>query len=402
MARKTRRRAPKELTRGHLSRVERDQRMQRFLVWGVIAVSVLVIGVLGYGLFVENVLKVREPVAIVSGVPISVAEFQARTRLMRLSVRQQLEYLSAWQQTLDPNDPDTTTYLQYIQSQIRSLEDQLASESALNMGDEVVSQLIQEELVRQECARRGITVPQDEVQRRLELRLELNFGYDRNPATPVPEPTAVSPLTFTLLLTPGPTPTPYPTSTPVSEEEFRRRLNDTLRQIKASEQMLRSWIEASLLTEKLQEQMLADVPTTADQVKLRFLGVVTETLASDLAARLDAGEDFQTLADELEADGSGNSAEMDWRTREDIEQILGAEIAEVVFGMNAGERTGPLPNTDGSRYLVIEVLGHEVRELDEAARQQLGSQAFQAWLQEAEQASVERRPLDASLVPTEP
>ncbi len=147
---------------------------------------------------------------------------------------------------------------------------------------------------------------------------------------------------------------------------------------------------------------MVDVPTTADQVKLRFLGVVTETLASDLANRLDAGEDFQALADELEADGSGNSAEMDWRTREDIEQILGAEIAKVVFGMNAGERTRPLPNVDGTRYLVIEVLGHEVRELDEAARQQLGYQAFQAWLQEAEQTSVERRALDTSLVPTEP
>jgi len=398
MARRTRKRAPKELTRKRLSRVERDQRMQRFLIWGVVAVGVLVVGILGYGLLVENVLKVREPIATVSGVPISVAEFQARARLMRLSVRQQLEYMSAWQQTLDPNDPDTSTYLQYIQSQIRSLEDQLAPESALSMGEEVLDQLVQDELVRQESARRGITVSSDEVQR----RLELNFGYDRNPATPVPEPTAVSPMTFTLLLTPEPTPTPYPTSTPVSEEEFRRRLNDTLRQIKASEQMLRSWIEASLLTEKLQEQMTAEVPTTADQVKLRFLSAVSETLASDLIVRLEAGEDFEALADELEASGNGSSSEIDWARREDVELTLGAEIAEAVFGMAAGERSRPLPNMNGSRYLVIEVLGHEVRELDEAARQQLGYQAFQAWLEEAEQTSVERRSLDVSLVPTEP
>lgn len=371
--------------------------MQRFLIWGVVAVGVLVVGVLGYGLLVETVLKMREPIAIVGNTPISVAEFQARTRLMRLGVRQQLEYLSAWQQTLDPNDPDTATYLQYVQSQIRSLEDQLAQENALNIGDEVLNQLIQDELVRQESARRGITVSSDEVQR----RLELNFGYDRNPATPVPEPTAAAPLTFTLMLTPEPTPTPQATSTPVSEEEFRRRLNDTLRQIKASEQMLRSWIEASLLTEKLQEQMTAEVPTTADQVKLRFLSAVSETLASDLIVRLEAGEDFEALADELEADGSGSSAEMDWRTRGDVEEILGAEIAEVVFGMAPGERTQPLLNVSGARYLIIEVLGHEVRELDQVARQQLGNEAFQAWL-EAQQAAVERRPYDPDLIPTEP
>lgn len=395
---KGRRRAPKEITRRRLSRVERDQRMERFLIWGVAAVGVLVVGVLGYGLLNEKVLKIRKPVAIVGGTPISVAEFQARTRLARLSMREQLNYLSAWQQSLDPNDPDTSAYLQYVQSSIRDLETQLSLENAQSIGEDVLNQLIEEELVRQEAARRGIVVPQEEV----EQRLELNFGYDRNPATPTPEPTASPLVTFTVVLTPEPTNTPPPTPTPVTEEEFRRRLNETLRKLKTSKQVYLSWVEASLLTERLQEQMTAEIPSAADQVKLRFLSVITETLANDLAARLAAGEDFETLANELEADGSGSSSEMDWNTREDLEQILGAEIAEAVFGMAAGERSRPLLNMNGSRYLVIEVLGHEVRELDEAARQRLGSQAFQAWLEEAKRTLVERRPLDASLVPTEP
>lgn len=396
MARRTRRRVPKELARKRLSRVERDRRMQRFLVWGIVVVSALVVGVLGYGLLAENVLKVREPIATVNGVPISVAEFQARTRLIRLSLHQQVNHLSAWQQTLDPNDPDTSTYLQHIQSQIRSLRNRLEPENALSIGEEARNQLVQEELVRQESVRRGITVSPDEVQR----RLELDFGYIRNPATPTPEPTAVSPMTFTVLLTPEPTPTPA--ATPISEEEFRRRLNETLRQIKASEQMLRSWVEKALLAEKLQEQMMAEVPTTADQVKLRFLSAISETLANDLFVRLEAGEDFQALADELEASGNGSSSEIEWSIREDVELFFGAEIAEVVFGMAAGERSRPLPNVSNTRYFVIEVLGREVRELNEATRRRLGSQAFQAWLREAEQTSVELRPLDASLVPTEP
>ncbi len=397
MARKSKKRVPQKLVRRRLSRVERDQRMERFLIWGVVAVGILVIGVLGYGLLNEKVLKVREPVAIVGSTPISVAEFQARTRLARLSMREQLNSLAAWQQSLDPNDPSASTYIQYIQSNMRSLEEQLDAANAQSIGEEVLAQLIQDELVRQEAARRGLTVPQEEVQR----RLELNFGYDRNPATPTPEPTAAAPITFTVMLTPEPTPTPRPTPTPMTEEEFRRRLNDVLRQLKATEQMYRSWIEASLLTEKVQEQMVAEAPTTADQVKLRFLSVVTETLANDLAARLDAGEDFQALADELEASGEGTSSEMDWSTKEDAELTLGAEIADLVFGMAAGQRTQPVLNMNDSRYLIIEVVGHEVRELDEYARQRLGQQAFQEWL-DAQQVLVQRREIDPDLIPTTP
>jgi parvulin-like peptidyl-prolyl isomerase len=379
--------------------VERDQRMQKGLILGVIGVGVLVVGILSYGLFVENVVKVRRPVALVSGTPISATELQARVRLIRMNLRDNLNYMLAWQQSLDPTDPDTETYLQFIEGNVRNLESQLDPANAQSLGDEALSQLIEEELVRQEAARRGITASPEEVQQ----KLEANFGYGESQSTVVPtaEPTPVAPVGFTVEMTSEPTLTPYPTPTPVSEEEFRRRLNETLRELRISEQQYRTWIEASLLEEQLQQQFTAEIPTTADQVKLRFLSVVTETLASDLAARLDAGEDFQALADELQADGSGTSSEMDWSTKEDTELTLGAEIADLVFGMAAGERSQPVPNSNGTRYLVIEVVGHEVRALDESARQQLGNEAYQAWL-DAQQATVERRPYDPDLIPTQP
>jgi parvulin-like peptidyl-prolyl isomerase len=399
MTRKSRRRAPPELVRRRLSRVEREQRLQKGLILGVIGVGVLVVGILGYGLFVENVVKVRRPVAVVSGTPVSATGLQARVRLIRMNLRDNLNYMLAWQQSLDPTDPNTETYLQYIEENIRSLESQLDSANVQSLGDEALNQLIEEELVRQEAARRGITIPPEEVQQ----TLEANFGYgqSQSSATPTAEPTPISPLDFTVVLTSEPTLTPYPTSTPVSEEEFRRRLSETLRQLRISEQQYRVWLEASLLKEQLQQQFTADVPTTADQVKLRFLSVVTETLANDLSTRLDAGEDFQALADELQANGSGTGSEVDWSTKKDMELTLGAEIADLVFGMAAGERSQPVPNGNDTRYLIIEVVGHEVRDMDEEARQQLGSEAYQAWL-EAQQVAVERRPYDPDLIPTQP
>ena len=59
-----------------------------------------------------------------------------------------------------------------------------------------------------------------------------------------------------------------------------------------------------------------------------------------------------------------------------------------------------MPSQDGTRYTIIEVVGHEVRELDELARESLGEDAFQEWL-DAQQVLVERGTYQ-DRVPTDP
>ena len=103
MAKKTKKRAPKELTRKQLSRLERDKRMERILRWSVIAVTVVVVGVLAYGLIVERVIKARQSVATVNEIPITTAEFQARVRFRRMQMSSELQYLFQQQQALDPD-----------------------------------------------------------------------------------------------------------------------------------------------------------------------------------------------------------------------------------------------------------------------------------------------------------
>ena len=55
---------------------------------------------------------------------------------------------------------------------------------------------------------------------------------------------------------------------------------------------------------------------------------------------------------------------------------------------------------DGTRYTIIEVVSREDRELDELARESLGGEAFQEWL-DAQQVLVERRTYQ-DRVPTDP
>ncbi len=393
--------ASKELTRKQRSRLEQDRRREQFLIWGAIVIGIMVVGVLVYGFVIEKIVKAREPVAIVGGTSIPTADFQARVRFTRMQMNSELQYLFQQQQALDPTDADAQFYLEYIQRNIRDLQGQLSPESALSIGEQALDQLIQEELVRQEAERRGITVVPEELQR----AIERFFGYDRDPATPTPAPTVTLPLTLTDVLTPTPTSTPFPTPTPMTEQEFRRRHDAFLKSLKSldlSEQQYRSWVEASLLLEKLQEQMQTEVPTAADQVKLGYLVVDSEEQANELAARLDAGEDFQTLADELEEseEVTGYGTELEWFPRSILERYLDEQLVELAFSLEVGEHSQPVLSQDGTRYTIIEVVGREVHELDQSLREQLGEDMFQEWL-DTQQVLVERRTY-RDRVPTEP
>lgn len=397
MTKKAKQRKPKKsLTRKQSSRLERERRIEKILLWSVTIVGIVVVGVLGYGLVFEKIIKAREPVAIVSDTSITTDEFQARVRFTRMQIQQNLFYLRQRQVALDPTDPNSEFMLQYIQEQMRQVQDSLSEENAGVLGEQAINQLIQEELVRQEAERRNITVTREEIQQ----QVEMSFGYDPNSAAP--EPTVSPPVTPTGALTP--TAEPLPTPTRMTQESFRQLYNNYLREslkpLDISEERFRSWIEASLLIEKLREQMTAEVPAEADQVTLRLLSVDSAELANVLAARLDAGEDFQALADELNENEAGYSDETGWLPRDLLEEYFGAEIADLAFSLEVGERSQPLALQEGQQYAIIEATGHEERGIDQWVQQQLVEDAFRTWL-EAQQFLVERRAY-SDRVPTTP
>jgi parvulin-like peptidyl-prolyl isomerase len=396
MARKVRKPKPVGLTRKQRSRLEQEKRLEKFILWGVTIVVVAVVGILGYGLVFERIVKARQPVAVVGNMPITTAEFQARVRFLRMQMQRQLWGLQQRQAMADPTDPNSELLLQYLQEEIRKVQTELEPENAATIGDQVLNQLLQEELVRQEAERRGIVVTPGEVQQ----QIELSFGYDSNPATP--EPTASSPLTPTDALTP--TEDLFPTPTPMTKESFQQLytsfLSESLKPLGISEKQYRSWLESSLLAQKLQEQMAAEIPTTADQVNLNVLNASSQERANELAARLEAGEDFQTLAEELRGSETAYATELGWLPKDILENNLGAEVADLAFSLEVGEHSQPVMGSDGTWYNILEVVGQEEREIDSWVRQQMAEEAFQAWL-EAQQFLVERRTYQ-DRVPTEP
>jgi parvulin-like peptidyl-prolyl isomerase len=196
-----------------------------------------------------------------------------------------------------------------------------------------------------------------------------------------------------------------PTPTPMTEAEFEQRYDNFMRNLKTlkiTEQQYRSWVEVSLIQEKLQEAFTEETPSTADQVTLRYIQVDDQELADEVAARWQAGEEHEALLEELRAneDVSAFGSEVDWLPLDALEGRFDPQLAAFVFEMTVGEISPPMLSASGFEYVIFELLGHEERELDDFFRQQLGSEAFQTWL-EAEEALAERGAY-RDRVPTDP
>lgn len=392
--------APRPLTKKQRTRAEREARLNRWIIAGAIAVGVLVIGILLYGYLVENVFKGRAPVATVNGVPITTADFQARVRHYRIVLQEQQEYYTAMRMELDPTDSSVSFMLEYLNNQIRQIDSMLSETYAAMLGKEVLDRMVQEEILRQEAARRGISVSQEEIDRAIEEQ----FGYDRDAAmaallTPTVLPT--TPMTAETALTATVTPEP----TPVSKEEFDRRYQDYvktyLKPSGLSEAKFRAMVEASLLYDKLQQAMAAELSQTMEQVQIRYFSFSTQEAAGQVAERLGKGEKWEDIATEIEADEerAAYASEPEWITQGFLAEQFGEEAASTIWETPVQQYTAPLAGTD-SRWYIVQVTGREVRELESWLRSYEEQRVFQEWLQ-AQMAAVQYSDDWVSKVPTQ-
>jgi hypothetical protein len=390
MAKASKVKVPKEMTRKHLARAEREARQQRWLLIGLTAVMVLVVGLIGYGYLYENVLKLQQPVATVNGKVITTGDFQKRVKLANLQILSQLSQLQA-QRAQFANDPQLSFFTQQIDQNISNLEGQLAN--PVSLGSQVLNSMVEDELIREEAARRNITVAPDEVQ----TAIEHDYNFYRVPPTatptpttsptpassPTPQPTPTTSITPTS--TPEPTWTPAPTATPVTEQAFNTQFNNYLAQL-AQIGMTRddfyALVQAGLLRQKLEEAFGKDVPTLADQVQFRYILFETEEGAQTAEAQLKAGLSYDDLYKRVEA-GQVVSATTDlqpWTPTDELTQTFGSQIAEAVLSLTISQTSQIITGTPGIGNVILQQEGREVRPLTTSQIQTKQQEAFQAWL----------------------
>jgi hypothetical protein len=364
---------PKELTRKQLSRAERDARKTRILLLTVGGALALVVLLIAFGVARDNLLLPNEPVAIVGDQTILTREFQQRVRLVRSSLRQQIEF--------------------YQQLGLQDNANQIAQQlfDHVTLGGEVLNQLIDEAVYRQSAAELGITVSPDEVQ----ATIEEQFNYFRNPPTPAPTSTAAPTLTpsATITATPEPTSTPRPTATPVTAEGFQQLYQQqlgSLGQLGVGEADYRRIVEGQLIADKAQELLGGRVVTITDQAQFQYIAANNEVNANTVKDIIESdGFDSvyqQVLSSTFSITSGLAASEAPFTPLTEIGEQFGQPFADMLSATPISGTFGVISGTGGTVWYVGRLLGHEVRPLDAAALQRAQSQAVQDWLAEKRQA----------------
>ncbi|HUI89793.1 MAG TPA: peptidylprolyl isomerase [Anaerolineales bacterium] len=405
-------------TKKHLARVERERRQTRIILYTFIGLLVVVAGLIGYAILYNSYLQVREPVAKIGSVNITVGEWQARVRLQIQTLQNQQTMYQEYGQMFG---------IDYSQ-QLQQIQNELGTPATL--GQDVLNQMVDEELIRQEAAKRGITASKAEVDAAIQASFDF---YPNGSPTPTITPTnasfpTLSPQTLALVTitptptlsltatntptntpqvvsvattgtpaasatnaptatateaqTPGPTDTPFPTSTPYTLQGFQQTYQTSLasyEKLGITEDQLRAMYEVDILRQKLMDVITADTPHSQDEIWARHILVADEATANAVRQRLLNGEDFGKVAEEVSTDtgSKDKGGDLGWFPR----GTMVPEFEAVAFSLKVGEISQPVKSQFG--YHIIQVLAHGIVPLDATAYAQAQQTAFNDWLSKA-------------------
>lgn len=405
----------------HRARAEREELLQRWVIISTVVVVVLVLGLLGWAWFDQTVMVPRHVVAKVGNTEITVGQFQKAVKYQRLQMINQLSQLSQYIQLLQAFGSDQSTIDQYTQ-QYTTVSNNLDQPDIV--GQQAMDMLVNQELVRQEAAAKGITVSQEELDK--EVQTAFNY-YPNGTPTPLPTgttaptstiaptsttdpkvtptatgtattaPTATMTATATLTATAGPSPTatltstPEPTATPYTLEGFNQRradyVTDLMKNTGMDENDFRQLVEYNILSRKLTDAY--DVPTTIKTAHVRHILIqiedatkpdsVTkaENTAKDIIAQLQKGGDFAALAKQWSSDTGTEDKGGDLGTQDDGYFVK--EFNDVAFDTN-NNGLYPTPVKSQFGFHVIDILEHGTRTLSSTELTTKKQTAFNDWL----------------------
>jgi len=199
---------------------------------------------------------------------------------------------------------------------------------------EVLEQLIDQMLIRQEGEARGIVLADAEVEARMQADIAAGGG----------------------------------------QEAFEKWLQATGQTLHDYEQMTRD----ALISQRVMDQVMAGLPAVAEQLHLRRIVVGTEAEAAEILAQLQQGWDFGAIARErsLDLDTRDSGGDMGWRPLRLMPPDLQAEVA----AREPGQISGPV--RQGDRYQILQVVAHELeRALAPEWHAALKMAGFQEWLE---------------------
>jgi hypothetical protein len=418
------------LSRKEFLRQRKLAEQTRQIRLAVIGVAALLGLILLTAIIVEYVVRPRQGIARVGEETITLSEWQERVRFERAQI---LIGVESAVDTFFNGDigQAQAVFGQQLSQQLSILQDPEV------FGEQVLNQMIDEILVRQEAQKRGITVTSAEVDALIGERYSYFDGGLPTPLptgtnTPVPTPsltpiptavitdtegiTEVATLEPTIAPTVGPTSTPLPTSTPVSLDAFEEAYGEELEAYKdrgANEELFRYIAEQQLYQERLLESLAEEkddeIRREELQASLFVLSFGTEAEAEDYQQRI-AEADYLTVWNTVRSDllanppaapvisedgtteipeepaSTATATEYVWRNQEGLELTLGITVtAFILDNLPIGVTSNILMNTgaDGTvTYYIVQLSGRELRPVAESVIEQQKAAFLTNWLQE--------------------
>ncbi|MFQ5924570.1 MAG: peptidylprolyl isomerase [Dehalococcoidia bacterium] len=176
---------------------------------------------------------------------------------------------------------------------------------------------------------------------------------------------------------------------PQSEEDFEQLYQQILAGLQLSDEEFRRFLATELLQPKLEDYLSDQVPEAALQVHVHGILVATEEEAETVIERLEGGEDFADIAQEVSLDSASRDREISGHMGWFPAGLMAKELDDIAFSLEPGTLSEPVSTEQG--YWLIWVLEKvDNRLLAQDAREQLGVIAFGSWLEEERKQKVER------------
>jgi hypothetical protein len=175
----------------------------------------------------------------------------------------------------------------------------------------------------------------------------------------------------------------------ISEEEFKEWYRQTLNESRLSNSEYRELVKISMISDIIGDAIAAQTPTEVEQIHSHSIMTATEEEALKVKERLEAGEDFATLASELSIDATTreNGGDVGWTPL----GVLNPQIEYEIWDMETGVISDPIVFYDLNDTSNMEPIGYyifmisertDAREVDEDFLPTLYNNAFDAWYTE--------------------
>ena len=182
-----------------MTRKERERSRVITIIVGVV-VGLAIVALVGAVLW-QSVVTPSSSVAVVNGDRIATRDLWKRAQYDHLQRESNLRNLLNYQQQIDPGGQQG-----FFTSQIQQLQADLIDNEGLT--NKVLEQMIEEDLIRQQAAKSGVTASEAEIQAKLE-----SVVAAQNSSVTAPDATATAEALAAATPTPTFTPSPTPTAT---------------------------------------------------------------------------------------------------------------------------------------------------------------------------------------------